>query len=407
MPQASTSCREARITEARVKWGEIAALPEFSRLKSTPQSSVWHGEGSVWVHTVMVTDAMHAELSRAGIPEGSAEWTACMSAAICHDLGKGVTTRWSEEKEDWVTERHGEAGERMVRSLFHDEEIRLRESVCYMVRQHMVLHHVYGAPEKADMKMERLSHGAVPLRWMIMMYTADSIGSVNSEDEGYVRSMAERMTADAERLGCLDEPYRGVPKSELIRRFIGYKGYTDGNGDGFSVYIMCGFPGSGKSTYCGMYMNNLPAVSRDAIRGELGIGGATPDNGKKTVGSKDEEARVSSVFDAEVEKHCKGRESFVIDNTSLRLCYRRDYLTKIMRYSPKVKIVYVEAPDIIGDCVERRKGEIAEGVYGRMMDGFDFPQLFECDELVVVKQKEDAPDETYVFGGSMLADYGI
>ena len=36
------------------------------------------------------------------------------------------------------------------------------------------------------------------------------------------------------------------------------------------VYVMCGIPGSGKSTWCKQNYPDLPVVSRDIIRAELG-----------------------------------------------------------------------------------------------------------------------------------------
>jgi hypothetical protein len=75
-----------------------------------------------------------------------------------------------------------------------------------------------------------------------------------------------------------------------------------------------------------------------------------------------------------------------------------------MKYNPKVKIIYIEAPNYIKDCIERRKGEIPKKVYDRMESNFDFPQLYECDELIIVKQHSDGTDETHIFNGDITPD---
>ena len=68
-----------------------------------------------------------------------------------------------------------------------------------------------------------------------------------------------------------------------------------------------------------------------------------------------------------------------------------------MKYNPKVKIIYIEAPDLINDCVKRREGQIDISVYNRMNNNFDFPQLYECDELVIYKEHKDNENETFTF----------
>ena len=75
-----------------------------------------------------------------------------------------------------------------------------------------------------------------------------------------------------------------------------------------------------------------------------------------------------------------------------------------MKYNPKVKIIYVEAPNYIKDCIERRKDEIPKKVYDRMENNFDFPQLYECDELIIVKQHTDSKDEIHTFKGNFTPD---
>ena len=150
-----------------VNWDKILTISHFSKLRETPQSSTWHREGNVYMHLQLVTQAMEKLLKRNLIKEGSDNWIMCMAAAICHDLGKGETTKWSEEKNDWTTKNHGVVGERITRHLFYDEDIVLREKVCYMVRHHMTLHHVYDKPEETNKRLIKLSHGIVPMSYMI------------------------------------------------------------------------------------------------------------------------------------------------------------------------------------------------------------------------------------------------
>ena len=386
-----------------VNWENIEKLSWFEKLKSTQQSSVWHKEGDVYKHIRLVTEAMENILRMNGIYPGDTEWIMCMSAAICHDLGKGETTKWSDEKKDWSTKNHGVVGERITRNLFHDEDIVLREKVCYMVRHHMTLHHVFDEGKDSDKILKRLSHGIVPVKFMMMLNEADSRGSINDiETKEMICDKHNKLLEKCYTLCCYAKPYDFVEKSQLIRDFIDYQGEVVNDTNDFCVYIMCGFPGCGKSTYIKNNLSDKKIISRDIIRCELGIGGATIENDKKVVGTREEEDKVSEIFNKKMIEYCENKESFVLDNTNLKYQYRKDYLKKVMKYNPKVKIIYIEAPDFIKDCRKRRNGEISKEVYKRMNDNFDFPQLYECNELVIVKQDDFNGNQEFSFNSDFI-----
>jgi tRNA nucleotidyltransferase (CCA-adding enzyme) len=63
-------------------------LPEVDALVDCPQEPEWHPEGDVWIHTLMVVDEArqrNADLDRARL-------ATVMLGALCHDLGKPLTT---------------------------------------------------------------------------------------------------------------------------------------------------------------------------------------------------------------------------------------------------------------------------------------------------------------------------
>jgi tRNA nucleotidyltransferase (CCA-adding enzyme) len=63
-------------------------LPEMEPLYDCPQDPEWHPEGNVWVHTLMVIDRareLNGDLDRPRL-------VTVMLGAICHDLGKPMTT---------------------------------------------------------------------------------------------------------------------------------------------------------------------------------------------------------------------------------------------------------------------------------------------------------------------------
>jgi tRNA nucleotidyltransferase (CCA-adding enzyme) len=63
-------------------------LPEMAPLYDCPQDPEWHPEGDVWTHTLMVIDQArqrNGDLARAPL-------AIVMLGAVCHDLGKPMTT---------------------------------------------------------------------------------------------------------------------------------------------------------------------------------------------------------------------------------------------------------------------------------------------------------------------------
>lgn len=69
--------------------GVVSRLwPEMAPLVGCPQDAEWHPEGDVWVHTLMVIDQARQRIN--GLERGPA--AAMMLGAICHDLGKPMTT---------------------------------------------------------------------------------------------------------------------------------------------------------------------------------------------------------------------------------------------------------------------------------------------------------------------------
>lgn len=101
------------------------------KLKSIPQSPVYHPEGDVWNHTMLVVDAAAERkvLSR--------EPRVFMWAALLHDLGKITATKTRNGK--ITAYEHDIQGEKLARGFLNectpDEEF--INSVCALVKWHM------------------------------------------------------------------------------------------------------------------------------------------------------------------------------------------------------------------------------------------------------------------------------
>jgi tRNA nucleotidyltransferase (CCA-adding enzyme) len=63
-------------------------FPELKALVGCPQEPDWHPEGDVWIHTLMVIDQARTRIDDLDRPQQ----IAVMLGAVCHDLGKPLTT---------------------------------------------------------------------------------------------------------------------------------------------------------------------------------------------------------------------------------------------------------------------------------------------------------------------------
>lgn len=370
-----------------VKWEYVKSIPEFAALEKTPQSSIWHKEGDCWKHTFAVTSEMEKMLSSIGKNDVQ-YYIMMMSSALCHDLGKVSTTKWDEEKGDYSTKNHGRVSERIVRTLFYDEEIVLREKVCYMVRWHMTLHHILdeGKEHLINRKLIQLSNGMVTVGDMLLLNKCDSLGSKNDiETIEHLGRRWDKIEQCANDLGVFDKPYEFTNEYDRIRFFHFAdkifpecanepKEYSRG-----TVYVMIGIPGSGKDTYVADELGDLPMLCRDNIRTEIGM------KGEKPFGSKKQESQVTDIFNTRMKEYFRNGQSFVINNTNVVEKYRRAYTDMAIMNKFKVVFIYINAPSI-QECKKRRSGQMPMDVIDRMWNNLEFPNRTECNELYVLDQ---------------------
>lgn len=371
-----------------VKWENVLKVPEFKVLSETQQNPYWHSEGDVMAHTRNVVEEMYKlcpieeDDCMQSVGEGYVRWRTryfCVLAALFHDIGKGVTTKWSKEKNAWTSPNHAMAGERIARRMLWDMPLPDRELICSLVGNHMKPLYV---SEKSDKVREVVTLAEEPatIELLLKLKTADCLGSKMKEYDGWKEKLSE-VEAIAKDLGCFDKPY-GFP-SKISR----YKYFMDKEAIGFdrnavddtdfNVYLLIGLPGAGKTTY--REGIKLPIVCRDDIRVEIGLAGEKPS------GNKQQEDEVTRISEERIMAYAKEGKSFIIDATNLKRAYRDGFKKMLSAYNPKFIYVYFEAPTFQTN-LDRREGQIPKNVIMRMRENFDFPKLSECYELLVKKQ---------------------
>jgi putative nucleotidyltransferase with HDIG domain len=110
-------------------------------LKDTEQSPVYHPEGNVWNHTMLVVDQAAERRNQ------SKDAKAFMWAALLHDIGKPATTR--KRKGKITSYNHDKEGSKLAREFLSrlSLDAAFMDRVCSLILFHMqILYVVKGLP---------------------------------------------------------------------------------------------------------------------------------------------------------------------------------------------------------------------------------------------------------------------
>lgn len=385
-------------------WKKIEKIPEFAVLKKCEQNPRWHGEGDAWKHTVKVCDAMEHKLKffRYTYKKRPYETKLLMTAALFHDIGKGVTTQF--KKGNWHAYGHEVEGEKIARRLLWDEGFVFREAVCGLVRWHMDPLRVFEGNKEILEKIARLSWHT-NIKHLCMLKLCDIEGSqqdpeVSTAEEDIAK--VNELQVIAQHLSCISKPLC-VP---LDGKFEWKKVKDDRKP--INVYVMVGLPGSGKDTLIqnilldgdieplgafDYFRNTMPTtvpedtviLSRDDIRVELGFCTSK----EKIVGTKYQEDKVTKVFNDRLKDAADKGLNIVVDAINIKKEYRLRLIEMLSNYRTVINYVYVEAEGINTNA-GRRHGQIDRNTLINMTERFEFPTRDEYDNLYVfINNNED------------------
>lgn len=135
-----------------------------------------------------------------------------------------------------------------------------------------------------------------------------------------------------------------------------------------SVYILCGIPGAGKSTFCKNHLSNYKVVSRDIIRFELGYTSSVDD---KSVGTKYQEQQVTIRENELIKEYLEAGYDIVLDNMNGGK-YLKPTVENIKLIAPKAKIIGYNIVTPLEKCIERRKDQISEEVMRNIYSRFHY-----------------------------------
>ena len=176
----------------QIGWVEV--FSEVAALRGVEQDPTWHPEGDAFVHTMHVLDYW-SEHERTSNPEDD---LIVAIAALCHDLGKAMTTEHIEGR--WRAHGHEAAGEAPTIAMLHRlGQVRLAAAVVPLVVNHLAPVQLHAA-DATDRAVRRLSTRVSRLDLLTAVSVADAGGRPPLEPTRAIEAREWLLDA-AERLG--------------------------------------------------------------------------------------------------------------------------------------------------------------------------------------------------------------
>ncbi|WP_313624266.1 AAA family ATPase [Achromobacter sp.] len=314
----------------------LAAFPALELAKTTPQDPRYHGEGDVWTHTRMVVDALLALPQYQAAPRADQEIV--FLAALLHDVAKHSTT-----VVDPVTGAIGQPGHSRKGAI--DARIALwdagapfaqRETICRLIATHQVPFFALEGSRRGkspEFIVRELSWQLnIPL--LAMLAEADMRGRI-CQDAGRVLDNIALFCELARDEGCFGQPRAFADAHTAISYFRGadvHPDYALFQEPGSRVIVMSGLPASGKNTWVAAHHPDLPVISFDDAREELGLR-----HGKN-------EGMVAHLAINRAKALLRAKASFVWNATNLSELMRKKTLDLLYAYQADVELVYLEKP---------------------------------------------------------------
>lgn len=357
-------------------WDQIRANCDWFRdMKAVPQDAIWHAEGDVQIHTMMVCEALIK------LPEFIAldiqSKHILITSALMHDIEKRSTT--AEEMKDGrlciVAPRHAKKGEYTARELLYkvyDCPFKVRETICKLVRWH-------GKP-LYNLTDEGVEHSLisismqVPMFLLAMLSKADILGRTCDDADEQLEKI-EYFKMYCEELDCLNQG-RVFPNEYARYIYLSKGGYLDYEPyvvEKFEVIMMSAIPGSGKDTYIKKNLEDWSVVSLDAIRVELGI----KPTDKKANGT------VIQLAKERAKEFMRKKQNFIWNATNITSQLRSQLIDLFISYGGKVTIIYIEVPyKTLVSQNASREAAVPQNVIERMIKKLEPPILDEAHNII-------------------------
>jgi len=314
----------------------LEAFPLLREAANTPQSPLWHAEGDVWTHTKMVVQALLDSGEYAALNRRDQEIV--FLAALLHDIAKASTTAINEATGQIGHPGHSKKGAVDARIALWDAgaPFDAREAVCRLIGAHQTPFHAFETSRRGktpEFIVRELSW-RVDLRLLALLAEADMRGRIYADQQKVLDSI-ELFRILAAEDGCYGRPRAFADAHTAVSYFRGanvHPDYALHQEHGSRVIVMSGLPASGKNRWVEKNHPDLPVVSFDDAREELGLRHG-----------KNEGAVAHHAVDLAKEL-LRARKPFVWNATNISEMLRQKSVDLCFAYHAEVEIVYLEAP---------------------------------------------------------------
>jgi predicted kinase len=293
------------------------------------------------------------------------------AAAILHDVAKPECTR--KDASGHVSARgHSLRGAIVARKLLWRMRapFAAREAICALVRYHQA---PFFLIERDDARHMALSMSqSARCDHLALVAEADARGRVCKDARRLLDNIALFRELCAEQ-GCVTAP-AAFPSAHArllyLRGELADPTFAPHEAFRAHVTVMSGLPGAGKDTWIKANASDLPVVSLDRLRIELGVDPSEP-QGEVIVRAR-----------ALAREHLRAGRPFVWNATNLSRTIRASCMRLFFEYDARVRIAYVEVPeDVLRGQNASRAAVVPDKVIDRMLDRWEVPEVGEAHEL--------------------------
>ncbi len=355
-------------------WADCCEVfPRLHALETTPQSSRYHAEGNVGIHTRMVLDALLDSDEFRG-SEGSRREVLFL-AALLHDLCKPETTVVDPVTGEIGQPGHSRRGAVDMRALLWRAGAPFgeREAICRIIAAHQVPFFAFDSRrgESAEFIVRKLSWG-VTLSDLVCVARADMKGRVCVDQQERLDDIAlfEQLAREDD---CWDRPRAAASAHTRLMYARGAPLHLDTplfQPAGSQVTVLSGLPASGKDSWVARNAEGLEVVSFDDAKAELGL----------RHGENDGMAAHHAVDKAKA--LLRRREPFIWNATHLSEQMRTKTLDLLYAYDADVTLVYLEVPaTVLFQRNGKRDTTLKQKDLERMLHRWELPLPWEAHKV--------------------------
>ncbi len=192
-------------------FGMLPYFPELLALQGVPQDPIYHPEGDVWIHTLMVVDVMSRLHS-----DDKEENLYLSLAALCHDLGKSNTTKKIDGRIRAIG--HENTGVPLTEYFLErlSDEKALVEKILPLVKHHLKPMQFYKQGAKAA-AIRRLAN-QVNISELVLLAKADYLGRTTLEARSGEFEAGVWLIQRAKELSVMQKPLPALLQGrDLVR----------------------------------------------------------------------------------------------------------------------------------------------------------------------------------------------